>query len=519
MPGVHYSTSPEEYTNSLTPANAGACQANFKYTRELKYPTIGPTKPSVLGNALNSNRSRRSSLCYSENATDLLAEISGGVIPCSNSGEVDQQQQNQESARETAKRNILQVCGKCKSALYQTSAIDDEVPIYFSPSSPFQKKQPFQAQHRRKKSWYQSLLGSYEESLLTGRMSAPSSVPIPFHVRIGVSSTESSVSGTNPTTTKTHDQIATDFEAVFYDHDLQETGLLGRGSPYVGIVDLRSFYMQRFARNGKSRGVLGYRVPEQGKLQVIISNSERTAVELFLIDYDLSKVLGPKGKGRTFIRNKTFLCPASGKSNTTSKAAVATADSTSQKVGKSRLVQAIHLQVAGLGKGRYYLFGDIKLTFQSKRGAGESSWLRKLDPLPTTSSGFSVAAETRESITMYGERGKLDTTLLKYRSPDKEEDLIPESASATVLVQMQEHTPGKQVLKCMGCEDSLISVPFGNANAINGDISDATTSCKNSRTVESITAHSAKARVIRTQEQLKAEMLTDTKASSIYPKR
>jgi hypothetical protein len=422
--------------------------------------------------------------------------------------EVCQQQLQKERISKTTRRNLLQVCDSCKSAMYRTSAIDDEVPFSLSPFS--QNRRPSQTQHRRKKSWYQSLLGSYEESLLTGRMSAPSSVPIPFHVRIGVSSTGGCGTATTVTATKTYDQIATNFEAVFYDHDLQETGLLGRGSPYAGTVDLRAFYTQRFARTGKDRGVLGYRVPERGKLQVVISNAERTAVELFLVDYDLGKVLGPKGKGRTFIRNKTFLCPVS--SDGTTSSAIG---SDPLKVGKGRLVQAIHLQVAGLGKGRYYLFGDIKLTFQSKRGAGESGWLRKSDPLPAMKSDGSVLMEKRESITMYGERGSLDTALLKYRpTSDGEEETL--SASAAAPTPMQEHPSTKQAASCVSCEDRLADLRLGTTSFAAGN---ADFVAFKEASMHELASDSAKARVIRTQKQLKAEMLTDTKASSSYPKR
>lgn len=510
MPGLHYSTSPDEYShNHPTPAKVTTSPAAVNLTLGPKYPTIGPAKPSNYGIAPNKNRRRRSSLYYSESAADLFEKVANGSeISTSNDKTCQPQPQEEEEISKTKGRNLLKVCDSCKSAMYETSAIDDEVFFSLSPLS--KNRRPSQTQHRRKKSWYQSLLGSYEESLLTGRMSAPSSVPIPFHVRIGVSSTGGCGTTTAVASTKTYDQIATDFEAVFYDHDLQETGLLGRGSPYAGTVDLRAFYTQRFTRSGKTRGVLGYRVPERGKLQVVISNAERTAIELFLVDYDLSKVLGPKGKGRTFIRNKTFLCPVSTEGTTNSEA-----DSDPIKVGKGRLVQAIHLPVAGLGKGRYYLFGEIKLTFQSKRGAGESGWLRKSDPLPVTKNYGGGLMEKRKSITVYGERGSLDTAALKYKpASDGDEETL--SALAAAPTPMQERPSTKQADSCVSCEDPLANIGLGTTSLADGD---ADYAAFKEPSVREIANDGAKARVIRTQKQLKVEMLTDTKASTTYPKR
>lgn len=45
--------------------------------------------------------------------------------------------------------------------------------------------------------------------------------------------------------------ITTQFNAVFYDYDLHETGIPGKGSPYVGSVDLEQFYVNQYLKSGK----------------------------------------------------------------------------------------------------------------------------------------------------------------------------------------------------------------------------------------------------------------------------
>ena len=108
-----------------------------------------------------------------------------------------------------------------------------------------------------------SLVGSYEESLLSGRMSTAPSKPIQFIAQIGVHENSSSTSsdGKDPKQQRRHGAFHSHafitFPAHFYDIPNEETP-----SPYVGDVDLEGQLKQ-----GKIQGV--YRLPLQGRLQIV----------------------------------------------------------------------------------------------------------------------------------------------------------------------------------------------------------------------------------------------------------
>lgn len=192
-------------------------------------------------------------------------------------------------------------------------------------------------------------------------MSAPSSPPVPFYMKLGAFGQEPSALRES---LKFPKHMATAFNAVFYDYDLHETGVPGRGSPYVGAVDLERYFAVQHLRTGKvskeavaqarldtPRGSKpmqklefpGYRIPPAGKIQIVISNPQKTAVKLFLVPYDVS-ALGHKQK--TFIRHKVFL-------RETSSAAMS-------------LFQTVHLQIARPSKTKIYLYGELRVVFHNR---------------------------------------------------------------------------------------------------------------------------------------------------------
>lgn len=95
-----------------------------------------------------------------------------------------------------------------------------------------------------------TLVGSYEESIISGRMSQLPSRPIQFYSDIGVLG-----SGKCKTALKCPSHILVDFLGYFY--DLEDEGC---GSPYVGLIDIGS----------KTQGK-GYRIPRQGQIQIVFS--------------------------------------------------------------------------------------------------------------------------------------------------------------------------------------------------------------------------------------------------------
>ncbi|KAG0649200.1 hypothetical protein D0Z07_4495 [Hyphodiscus hymeniophilus] len=172
-------------------------------------------------------------------------------------------------------------------------------PSYTSDSSPLQ------------------MVGSYEESILRGRMSTTPSKPLNFLAQIGVLGLGKS---------------------VFYSYETTSHGRAGQAeegpSPYVGQIDLENNLPNLDeAREGKRKRHVtnptrshtddhdvdvtntnhlsereirraekqkrrstsprappggSYRIPEKGQLQIIIKNPNKTAVKLFLVPYDLA---------------------------------------------------------------------------------------------------------------------------------------------------------------------------------------------------------------------------------------
>ncbi|KAI9481430.1 MAG: hypothetical protein EXX96DRAFT_566699 [Benjaminiella poitrasii] len=179
------------------------------------------------------------------------------------------------------------------------------------------------------------LVGSFEESLFSGRMSSMPSKPITFHCQIGVLGHDCKPSLRCPS----HWSIV--FPATFYnlpqqpDDDIQPTM-----TPYVGTVDIDDH------ATSLAKPQPGYRIPPQGQLQVLIKNPNKTAVKLFLIPYDFNDM--PKNT-KTFLRQKSY------------------EDSYEGTTHKKWLRYAIHLQFCRNEKGRIYLFKTMRIVFTNRR--------------------------------------------------------------------------------------------------------------------------------------------------------
>ncbi|PWN49598.1 hypothetical protein IE53DRAFT_388170 [Violaceomyces palustris] len=165
-----------------------------------------------------------------------------------------------------------------------------------------------------------SLIGSYEESLLRGRMSTPASKPLTFDAELGVLGL-----GKCRPSLRCPPHLNLKFPAYFYDLKRgPQTGDSPIGTPYVGTVDLESHYYDDAVAAGihsiqidenqavpfpaaASSSALpsfpGYRVPPKGQIQLVIKNPNLTAVKLFLVPYDLTDM--PAGT-KTFIRQKSL---------------------------------------------------------------------------------------------------------------------------------------------------------------------------------------------------------------------
>ncbi|GAA6012129.1 hypothetical protein JCM10207_005139 [Rhodosporidiobolus poonsookiae] len=214
-----------------------------------------------------------------------------------------------------------------------------------------------------------SFVGSFENSLLSGRMSALPSIPLPFVASIGVLG-----SANTPLRLRCPQHLHVPFTAVFY----SPPGEVSASTPYVGTIDLEAHYLSLLNPTGDAAALdplqrpaklprfPGYAVPVKGQVQLVLKNGNRTSFKPFLIPYDLTGLeRGGKG-GRTFLRQKSY--------------AVDDFDT------KGKLRFAVHLQFcspprAPTKKGkapdepRYYLHHSIRVVFAS-RGLDASDKLR-----------------------------------------------------------------------------------------------------------------------------------------------
>ena len=193
----------------------------------------------------------------------------------------------------------------------------------FGLSSPYlgPARNSFQGHSSRRTSLSRSIgsfVGSYEESLLTGRLSQTPSRPLDFTASIGVLGT-----GKCKSSLRCPPHLVVDFPAFFYS-DI---------SPYVGQIDLERATTKR-----------GYRIPPQGQLQIVIKNPNKTAVKLFLLPYDVGE-MPPLHK--TFFRQKQY--------------------------EDEKLRYAIHVQICRTAEGKYYIYRSQRVVFANRVPDGKEN--------------------------------------------------------------------------------------------------------------------------------------------------
>lgn len=201
-----------------------------------------------------------------------------------------------------------------------------------------------------------SFVGSFEQSLLSGRLSALPSLPLPFVLSIGVLGGEDA-----PMRLKCPPHISLPFGAFFYSTAV-ETDSNKNGSPYVGTVDLEAHYLSMLsspstAQAGPPPRFPGYQLPIRGQLQLVLKNPNATAIKLFLVPYDLSGLNRGAHGGKTFLRQKSY---------------------TVDPDGRERLRYAVHLHFCSppitpsssssvkRAEPKYYLHNNVRLVFASR---------------------------------------------------------------------------------------------------------------------------------------------------------
>lgn len=281
------------------------------------------------------------------------------------------------------------------------------------------------------------MVGSYEESILRGRMSTTPSKPLDFLAQIGVLGL-----GNCKPSLKCPPHVTLPFPAVFYSYgngSSQGRNLLEDGpSPYVGQIDLEnglpnqgdehrsrrkmsartaerrsteagasdltpsrdSSVAARSRRgSGSSRAPPGgsYRIPEKGQIQIVLKNPNKTAVKLFLVPYDLA---GMEPGTKTFVRQRSY---SAGPITDEPQASAHTMSD------RAVLRYLVHLHICCPSKGRYYLYKGIRIVFANRVPDGkeklriETTWpeprftaykaIRVMHPLSHSGPGAMLAAE------------------------------------------------------------------------------------------------------------------------------
>lgn len=271
------------------------------------------------------------------------------------------------------------------------------------------------------------MVGSYEESILRGRMSMNPSKPLDFTAQIGVLG-----KGKCKGHLRCPPHVTVSFPAVFYSYPTSGNGRSiadDSPSPYVGQIDLENSLpkdessttrrrrrhfspskapeelathetgVHRFPdadarrrREKKNRRAESpkcppggsYRIPQQGQLQIIIKNPHKTAVKLFLVPYDLSDM---EPGTKTFIRQRSYSAgpiidmPLSVRKNYGTDRPEASLNTTEDPKDKPILRYLVHLNICCPARGRFYLHSSIRVVFANRVPDGKEK-LRNEIQLP-----------------------------------------------------------------------------------------------------------------------------------------
>jgi len=253
------------------------------------------------------------------------------------------------------------------------------------------------------------MVGSYEESLLRGRMSMSPSKPLDFTAQIGVLG-----KGKCKGRLKCPPHVTVPFPAFFYSYPTSGNGRSiadDSPSPYVGHIDLENSLAKgesnttrrrkrhvsptkghddaetgtaqigdvdtRRRREKKNRRAESpkcppggcYRIPQQGQLQIIIKNPHKTAVKLFLVPYDLTDM---EPGTKTFIRQRSYSAgpiidmPLSARKNYGTDRPEASLNATEDPRDKPVLRYLIHVNICCPARGRFYLHSTVRVVFANR---------------------------------------------------------------------------------------------------------------------------------------------------------
>ncbi|KAF2472915.1 uncharacterized protein BDR25DRAFT_302507 [Lindgomyces ingoldianus] len=313
-----------------------------------------------------------------------------------------------------------------------------------SPQTPFMHPQRPACSSDASPLHHAPMVGSYEESILRGRMSTTPSRPLDFVAQIGVLG-----KGQCKPNLRCPPHVTVPFPAVFYSYNSGNGRIADNSpSPYVGLVDLenslsppeessessrrkrrhtiptpaqdeldfqpsprddhhsrlskgdirRREKMKRRSTSPKAPPGGSYRIPQQGQLQIVLKNPNKTAVKLFLVPYDLSDM---EPGQKTFIRQRSYSAgpiidmPLSSRKNFGTDRPEAALSNSDDPNDRPVLRYLIHLHICSPSKGRYFLYKSIRVVFANRVPDGKEK-LRNEIQLPEPR--YSTYKPTRDSL-------------------------------------------------------------------------------------------------------------------------
>jgi hypothetical protein len=247
------------------------------------------------------------------------------------------------------------------------------------------------------------MVGSYEESILRGRMSTTPSKPLDFVAQIGVLG-----KGDCRASLRCPPHVTVPFPAVFYSYPTTGSRRSpiseDSPSPYVGLIDLekhgksendgiprrhgrspsghespednevvsgdhladnrrRREKKKRRAEASKAPPGGSYRIPQKGQLQIIIKNPNKTAVKLYLVPYDLE---GMEPGTKTFLRQRSYSAGPILDMPLTTRTTLGTDTVSENPKDKPVLRYLIHLNICSPSRGRFYLYKEVRVVFANR---------------------------------------------------------------------------------------------------------------------------------------------------------
>jgi hypothetical protein len=213
-----------------------------------------------------------------------------------------------------------------------------------------------------------------------------------------------------------------------------------------------------------------YRIPQQGQLQIVIKNPNKTAVKLFLVPYDLSDM---EPGQKTFIRQRSYSAgpiiemPLSARKNLGTDRPEAALSNSDDPNDRPVLRYLIHLHICSPSKGRYYLYKGIRVVFANRVPDGKEK-LRNEIQLPEPR--YSTYKPNRDSLThpISSAAAKLNTEIalrrrsagfpLTHQSYDRIDGLESNPSVPPPAIQLSGAYPGTTQLSSP--MSSMRPVPF-----------------------------------------------------------